>query len=233
MKFAVVIPTYQKIDGTTPFYLRRALLSVKEQTHIDYLVYLIGDYYENNIEFIELATSIIEPDKIKYINLPRAIEREKYPLNDKRLWASGGVNATNVGIELAINDGYEYVCHLDHDDWWSPDHLSALNEYANNNNLVLATMGLNHKKKIIPKDEMNPFYPKASNLLHSATCINFKQIPLRYRDVYSEEDLIYPSDADLWNRLSKYMINNKINGFLIKKVTTYHDKEGFLKNNNE
>lgn len=225
MRFAVIIPTYQRKDNTTPYYLKRALLSIKEQVHQDYMVYLIGDCYEDDNEFKDLATSIISSDKIIHINLPNAVERDKYPVGDKRLWTSGGVNATNTGIELAIKDGYEFICHLDHDDWWGPDHLSLLNQKVDENYLVMATMGEHFNGTPLPKNSGNPFYPKSSNLIHSTTCINFKEIPLRYRDVYAEEGRIYAADADLWDRLSQYMIDNNKPGFLIEKITCFHEKE--------
>jgi glycosyltransferase involved in cell wall biosynthesis len=225
MELAIVIPTYQRKDNTTPEYLKRALLSIKEQTHQDYMVYLIGDNYENDAEFKELATSIIDSDKIKYVNLSNAVEREKYPIGDKKLWASGGVNASNIGIELAIKDGYEFICHLDHDDWWTPDHLSFLNDKTGENYLVIATMGKHFKGMILPKNSGNPFYPKSSNLIRSTTCINFRKTPLRYRDVYAEDGVVYPADADLWNRLSDYMVKNNKTGYLVNEVTCYHEKE--------
>ena len=225
MRLAIVIATYQRKDNTTPEYLKRALLSIKEQTHQDYMVYLIGDCYEDDGEFNDLATSIIDSDKIKHINLPNAVEREKYPIGDKRLWTSGGVNACNFGVNLAINDGHDYICHLDHDDWWGPDHLSLIDSKTNEGHAIISTMGEHFNGTALPKNSGNPFYPKSSNLIHSTTCVNFKEIPLRYRDVYAEEERIYASDADLWDRLSSYMIENNKSGYLIEKITCFHEKE--------
>lgn len=225
MKLAIVIPTYQRKDNTTPDYLKRALLSIKEQTHQDYMVYLIGDCYEDDAEFKELATSIIDSDKMTYINLPNAVEREKYPIGDKRLWTSGGANACNFGVDLAISDGYTYICHLDHDDWWGPDHLALINEKTNENHVIIATMGEHFNGIALPKNGTNPFYPKSSNLIHSTTCINFKETELKYRDVYAEEGRVYASDADLWDRLSSYMVKNNKSGYLVEKITCFHEKE--------
>jgi len=225
MKLAIVIPTYQRKDNTTPKYLKRALLSIKEQTNQDYMVYLIGDHYEDDAEFNDLATSIIDSDKIKYVNLPNAVEREKYAIGDKKLWASGGVNASNIGIELAIKDGYEFICHLDHDDWWGSDHLELINKKTDEGYVIITTMGEHFNDNALPKNSTNPYYPKSSNLLHSTTCVNFKEIPLRYRDVYAEDGRVYASDADLWDRLSPYMIENNKLGYLIEKITCFHEKE--------
>ncbi len=225
MSLAIVIPTYQRKDNTTPYYLKRALLSIKNQTYDNYKVYLIGDNYENKSEFKQIAESIIEPNKIKYINLPIAVERVRYNLNDIKLWASGGVNATNYGIELALMDGYSYICRLDHDDYWHHDHLRLISERTGNGYTIISTLAEHINNQILPKNGSNPFYPKSSNLVHASTCVDFKSIPLRYRDVFFEEGRVYAADADLWDRLSIYMLNNNLVGYLINEITVYHKTE--------
>ena len=127
MKLGIIIPTYQKIDGTTPNLLRRAIESVKAQTHQDYSLIVIGDSYENEVEFEALLHSLELGEKLTYRNLPEAIERSKYPAGSKELWSAGGVNATNYGITLGLELGLTYICHLDHDDYWHPQHLEVIN----------------------------------------------------------------------------------------------------------
>ena len=126
MTIGVLIATYQRIDGTTSKYLETALKSIKNQTYNDYKVFLIGDKYENNEEFEVLAKSIIPKEKIFWKNLEFAKERDKYPLGDLKLWCAGGVNASNFGISQALNEKIDYLCHLDHDDWWEPNHLAEI-----------------------------------------------------------------------------------------------------------
>ena len=41
--------------------------------------------------------------------------------------------------------------------------------------------------------------------------------------------MVYPADADLWNRLKEFMLKNGEIGVMIDKVTCYHDKENDLK----
>ena len=224
-ELAIVIATYRRIDNTTPYYLTKALTSIKNQTYQNYKVFLIGDHYDDNDEFFKLATSIIDLNKIVFINLPNAVERDKYPIGDERLWSAGGVNATNYGIKLALDQKYDYICRLDHDDWWTPDHLDLIKDKLNENFTIIATKAEHFTKAILPVMDKNPFYPKSSDLIHSSVCVNFKEIPLRYRDVFAEEGTPYAADADLWNRLSDYMVKNNKTGYLINKVTCYHEKE--------
>jgi 3-oxoacyl-[acyl-carrier-protein] synthase-3 len=46
-KFSIVIPTYQRKDGSTPFYLKRCLDSIFKQDYSNFKIFIIGDKYEN------------------------------------------------------------------------------------------------------------------------------------------------------------------------------------------
>ena len=230
MKIGIVIPTYQKIDGSTPSLLTRTLNSIKNQTHTDYKVFLIGDKYDNDAEFTHLAASIIDSDKIFYKNLSIAVEREKYPIGSPQLWCAGGVNATNWGIEKAISDGIYYICHLDHDDFWERNHLEEINKVLEQNDTAFVyTCSTYMHNGILPKVNLDGgveiLIPSAENLIHSAACINCKKIPVRYRDVFSENKNVYPADADMWNRVGEYISEHKLQSFLIKKLTCNHPTE--------
>jgi glycosyltransferase involved in cell wall biosynthesis len=122
MRIGISIATYFRQNGQTKELLRRALESIKNQTHQDYMVFLIGDKYDYPMEFFELATSIIPHDKIVYDNLDVAVEREKYHNNKQALWACGGCNARNYANTLAKNY-VEYCCQLDDDDYFLENHL--------------------------------------------------------------------------------------------------------------
>jgi len=229
--FAVVITTYQRKDGTTPHVLKRALNSVFNQDYKNFKIFVIGDKYENNLEF-ESIFNQYPKDKIYYENLPFAKERDKY--TDKWLiWKYGGCFANNYGINKSIENGYEYICHLDHDDEWYPDHLSSLNNaIVKTKSLWLCTKSEYVFNMVLPSinsnDELIDFYPIPEGLIHSSTCINFKKIPLRHRNIFEETGVSgLPGDADLWLRISNYLKENNLNGILINKITCKHIEEGY------
>ena len=230
MTIGISIPTYQRKDGTTPYLLSRTLESIKTQSHQDYKVFLIGDNYENKEEFIQLATSIIPSSKIYFENLPIAFERTKYPISSKQLWCCGGVNARNYAINLALSEGINYVCPLDHDDYWHPQHLEIVNHVIKlkPNSSFIYTCGtyFNH---YLPEfdltNEIIPSLPIPGKVVHSSTCINHKLIPLQYRDVFEEIKKLEPSDADLWLRLSQYIKENNLESYLITSLTCFHPQE--------
>lgn len=231
MKLAIVITTYKRDDNKTIDYLTNTLLSIKNQTYQNYKIFLIGDKYEDNAEFELLATSIIDLDKIKFINLPVAFERDKYMTDsntnlmksNSKLWCCGGVNARNIGIEMALSDGFEYICIMDHDDTWIDNHLELINEQCDTNKYVIIATRAYINNLILPRrQEAGEFYPMQANIVHSSTCIKFSEIKLRYRDVFEETLKSFPADADLWIRLSEYMKENNLKGYLIDNITCTH-----------
>lgn len=224
MTIGIIIPTYQRKDGNSIKYLQKSLNSIKNQTYTNYKLFLIGDKYDNNEEFINISKSIIPKEKIFSINLPHAKERDKYSPGDKKLWCSGGVNATNYGIDLCLKENISHICHLDHDDWWESTHLEEISKFIND--YFFITTKSNHiNNQILPKNINTPFYPKSGDIVRSATCINFAKTNLRYRDVFEETGKIYPADADLWNRISDFMKNTNNKGIVINKITCNHPTE--------
>lgn len=226
MKLAIVIPTYQRLDSSTPYYLTRALNSIRAQTHTDYRVFLIGDQYTNNSEFLNIA-SLIDKDKIHYENLKFAKERNTYKFGSKELWCSGGVNATNVGINRALSQGYEWICHLDHDDWWDNDHLLAINSVIEQiSDLGFVYTCSEHINRYLPFVPLNESlvhsYPTPCNIVHSSVCINHLRIPFYYRDVFAETGIVLEADIDMWIRITDFMMNNSIKSMLYQKITTHH-----------
>jgi glycosyltransferase involved in cell wall biosynthesis len=230
INFSIVITTYQRKDGTTPLMLKRALDSIFNQEYQNFKIYVIGDKYENNEEF-ELIFKNYPKDRIYYENLPIAYERDRY--TDKWLiWSYAGCYANNYGINMSVNDGFEYICHLDHDDEWYPNHLSSLNQaIIETKSLWLCTKSEYVGGKILPNidgEGLIPFLPVPQGLIHSSTCINFKKIPLRHRNVYEETGKIgLPGDADLWDRISHFLNENNQTGCLVNKITCKHIEEGY------
>lgn len=231
MKLGIVITTYQKQDGSTPTLLKRAIDSVKSQTHQDYTLIVVGDKYEDNNEFESLCRDEDIQGKIIFENLPYAKERDKYPLGSRELWSAGGVNARNRGIDIGLELGLDYICHLDHDDYWHPQHLEVINHTIEltRDAVVVNTCSTyfnSHLPNVKLNNEITPSDVKPCAFIHSSACINHRKIPLRYRDVFEETGKESPGDADMWARISEYVKENKLKTYKISSLTCYHETEG-------
>lgn len=223
MKIGIVIPTFRKLDGSTYNHLKKALDSVKAQTHTDYKVFLIGDNYTNNDELIELS-KIIDDNKIYVENLPVAVERIKYAGGD--LWATGGGNASNVGIRKSLEDGYDYICLLDHDDYFFENHLKLISDCIESRNTNFITTKCGPFPDVHPTGLYTMYRPKSSHLYKLTTCVNFKYFNMFFRDMLIETGKPYPGDADLWNRITKFLTTKNEFGVFINVVTCARSEEG-------
>jgi glycosyltransferase involved in cell wall biosynthesis len=228
MKFGIIVATYKRPDGKTPFFLARALKSIKRQIHEDFLVLLIGDKYEDDEEFKSLS-SLLSEEKIYAENLEHAVERERYPDGGDPLWATGGLNAMNRAIEVGLERGINYFCHLDHDDFWSPDHLYNFNEILEKEEIPFMVSYSTSPvfNFILPNSDKESIRPIPRGMIHSSTCVDFSFFSERYRDAFLETGTICPADADLWFRLSETMTRLNIKGKMTKKLTCFHDDEGY------
>jgi glycosyltransferase involved in cell wall biosynthesis len=231
MIFAVTMATYKKLDGSTPFYLKRALDSIFNQTYQDFKIFVIGDKYEDHNEFLSIVSQY-PPDKIFYENLSFAKERDKYQNNEMALWCAGGVYATNHAIDLALQEGFSYICQLDHDDYWTPEHLQNFNDVISETGADWLCSRATHQNPlhpILPKKQTTERYveylPQRADVILSSTCINLKTIPIRFRDVFEETGVTEPSDADRWTRTQPFIIQNNLKGILINTLSCIHDIE--------
>lgn len=232
MKLSICMSTYKRNDGQTPALLKRALDSVFSQTHYNFKIFLIGDRYEDKNEINEVLKNYPK-EKLYFNNLEIAMERDNFQ-NKYALWSYGGVNACNIGIETSLSEGYDYICHLDHDDWWYPEHLENINKCIEEtmSDWICTKSTYSGPQRILPVSQSNklyiPFTPRWGTVIHSSVCMNFKKIPLRYRDIFTLTNKIgLPADADLWERTNIFAKNNNLKCTLINKLTCRHDEEGY------
>lgn len=223
-KVAIVIATYYRPDGKTKFYLERALNSLKNQTNKNFEIFLIGDKYENSVEFSSYFNLL---DNITDLNLEIAKEREKY--EGKLLWCYGGVNAMNVGIELALSKGFNWIINLDHDDYFGESHINDIIQVIEKENPVFVCSKSTHisfKYNLPNTDDCN-FIPASSRLVKSSACLDFSKINLRFLDLYQEKEIAYPSDADFWSRAGKIIRKHGYKSICTLNLTCFHDSEKF------
>jgi glycosyltransferase involved in cell wall biosynthesis len=235
MTLGITIHTYRRSDGQTPILLKRTLESIINQSYQNYIIFLVGDKYDNNDEFENIIKQFVEiEDKILFENLPFAHERDKYlGINNTALWNCGGANALNHANNLAKANGITKVCHIDHDDIWLPNHLELIAKAISekNNPAFIYTLSQYLNNPIFPSMQVDgqiiESYPAYCSLIHSSVYYDLEQIHLPYRDLWAEEGRYFPSDGDMWNRISEKCKRDNLKSYVIRQVTCIHEKENY------
>lgn len=241
IKFAIIIPVYQRADGKSFELVSRAIESILNQTYKNFKIYLIGDKYDDDIEFNRIVQQV-PSDKIFSRNLEFAMERERY--SGFELWNVGGVNASNLAFNVIKEDLLDWVCFLDYDDYYLMNHLEVMNDaihktgYKLISTITLIETGTN-KERFIPYkigDNMNyfnEFLPEPANLAKTSVCINHRYFEyIKFRNTIEECGYIYPGDADMWNRLKSFLEEKKQTGILVNVHTCCNGIGGSIMNIN-
>jgi glycosyltransferase involved in cell wall biosynthesis len=179
-KFGICMATYQRKSGRSPSYLKRSLDALLAQTATNWHLYLVGDKYEDNTEFMACIASFPK-EKITAVNLPTAPERENI-VDKKNLWKVAGSNAFNHAHKMALDDGCDYIIHHDDDDVFHIKKIQLLNYiisiYAHPLCIFHYSMHLQISlpRQIITEiksstDNLN-YLPCPSNVNHSALTIH-------------------------------------------------------------
>lgn len=234
IEFGIKIATFYRDDNSTFAKITRTIESVKKQTYKNWKIILVGDGYEK--EEFEKIKSLIPQDKLISFNLSARYEKDILGLSGHELWCCGGVEATNVAIDLCNNNNINYYCSLDDDDLWLPYHLEILNMAFNcfPEAVFIYTNSLytdrNNISRLFPVQQVLPFLqynnlpPKQESLIHSSVSWKLNCLPFKYRNVI-EQKRAYPSDADMWQRISAYCNENNLKTLYIPITTTIKDSE--------
>ena len=95
----------------------RALASVRAQTYDNWEAVVVGDCCTDDTAE---RVARLGDERIRFINLPY---RQPYPEDELERWRVTGINAMNAGLRAARG---RWVCPLDHDDEFAPDHIEHL-----------------------------------------------------------------------------------------------------------
>ncbi|NDV65746.1 glycosyltransferase family 2 protein [Bacteroides sp. 224] len=112
--FSVIMPTYNQAS-----FIRRAILSLQNQTHKKWELIIINDGCTDETEFY--ISDLLSDKKIKYIK-----------------------NHSNEGMGYALNQGleiakYDYIAYLPSDDFYDENHLASLKEKLDESEEIVLT----------------------------------------------------------------------------------------------
>jgi len=237
-KLGICMATFQRKNGKSPFYLKRSLTALMNQTATNWHLYLVGDKYDDNNELLNII-DFFPKDKITCINLDIAAERD-YITNKSDLWKVGGSNAFNHSMDMALKDNCDYILHNDDDDPFHIKKLQCINYILSlyddpffifHYSTFLTNTILPHEK--INYLSKNNLFPRSCNVIHTSFCLN-KSIASEFRYDGYEPGKTYYECGDV--QLIEYILsicNSDISKYtiFIPLLLSNHDIEGEARSN--
>jgi hypothetical protein len=225
--FAVIIATYQRKNNLTPNCIKNTANFLNNQTYKNFKIFLIGDKYENNIEFLNYKE--LFNNEIYIHNNTECFRNDFFKIKDN-LWTSGGCLARYHGIKTAIAEKYDYYLHLDDDDLWTNDHIEKINLVINKfKDVDFLITKSTYCKRILPRALIRSIYynnyiVRKCDSVHSSWCINLKTLQdllnllykyrinriYRFKNKIEKEVLLPPFDAVILTHLSNLQKQKKI-----------------------
>lgn len=210
MKFSVIIPVYNKAET-----VGEAVKSVYAQTMDDYEIIIVDDGSE---DALQAALSAFQSPKLRLI-----------------CQENGGVSAArNTGILHAQG---EYVCFLDADDLWKPNHLKTVEDlivtypksdiFVTSHELVDFTGSIIHSSQTLKAfkshfetdDLLGLLNTTSYEVIHTnSVCI--KRSLFKQDNIYFETGVRIGEDTDVW-----YRFGVKHTVAISQKETTVYRRE--------
>ena len=213
MKFSIVIPTYNKANT-----IEQALDSIYDQTVNNFEIIVVNDGSTDNI------LDVLD----RYDKPVRVISQEN----------KGVSVARNTGIDHAVG---EYICFLDADDMWYPNHLEVVSDMMKkypsaeyfgtchrssfpDGRIVDGNSRLSDLDEIMVVHDLIGFINKYGGVVNTnSICV--KRSILLDEKIYFEPGEKMGEDVDVWYRIAlKHPI------VISSKMTTLYDenKESFI-----
>ena len=246
-KFAVIIATYRRKNGTSYNNLLRVHKFLMNQTYQNFKVFLVGDDYDNQEEFDKIV-SLFPQDKIFSYNNNISYRTAYFKIAYNK-WCVGGILARNIGIKQAVKEEYKYYLHLDDDDIWTNNHIEIINNtitdfpevdfIVNKSKYKNSTLPKEFHKKSNIAVKYNNFNPIPRNSVHSSWTINLKTLGDKIINIYNNsikiidciknkeisEYRLKPHDASILKELNNLQRKNKIKCIFIPNCTVQKDTD--------
>lgn len=120
MKVAVIVQSYYRKDGSSKGCLQNMFKMLEAQTYKKFKVFITGDNYQPEKEFLEICN---EYDGEIYIHNNNHSCRELKLGIITNYWCVGGVYAAYNSYIKAKEENYNIALMLDDDDYWYGSHI--------------------------------------------------------------------------------------------------------------
>jgi len=242
-KIIITMATYERPNNKSLYYLQRSVRSILMQNYHHWELFASGDKYLSEAQFKQSFDGVPK-NKLFLYNLHQPGERNN--LTGKRLWFCAGATALNNALNRALQkyrkskkfeNNELLVAHLDDDDTWHPDHLQNLvNMYHrfpcaefiwSKGYYCTSSAGATVFPDTNLLNTINNMPPTLDQTLHSTVSWKMKTFQsFRYRRAWEFiNESPKPADADLWERMSKFMQLNNISFYHSSLPTVEHLEE--------
>jgi glycosyltransferase involved in cell wall biosynthesis len=184
--FSVIIPTYNRAE-----LLGRTLRSLVAQIYKNFEVIVCDDGSTDHTK--EVVASFNNDLNIKYVW--------------EENWG-GPARPRNNGIKAASS---EWICFLDHDDWWYPNKLDFVVEHTHHADIIYHDLDVYSEKgkrlrKVKGRRLCKPVFVDLmcrGNALLTSSVVVRKSLVQQVDGFTEDEKIVNVEDNDLWLKLSK------------------------------
>lgn len=122
-KVAVITQSYYRKDGSSKSCLGDIFNMLEKQTYKDFKIFITGDNYQPESEFIQLCNSY--KGEI-YVHNNNNSCRELNLGHINNYWSYGGIHAGYNSLKKAKEEGYDIAIMLDDDDYYYPEYIQSV-----------------------------------------------------------------------------------------------------------
>jgi len=123
IKVCVITQSYYRKDGTTKDCLKQMFNMLENQTYKNFKVFITGDNYQPENEFLEICN---EYNGEIYIHNNNHSCRDLNLGDIHNYWSYGGIHAGYHSYIKAKEEGYDIALMLDDDDYYYPTYIKSV-----------------------------------------------------------------------------------------------------------
>ncbi len=179
LKVAVITQSYYRKDGSSKKCLQNMFKMLEAQTYKNFKVFITGDNYQPENEFIEVCNEYTGEIYLHNNN----ISCRDLKLGDiKNYWACGGVHAVYNSYLKAKEEDYNIALMLDDDDYWNESYINnVVNNFIKYPDTGFMITKAEYCGSTLPRTSVNTIYynnyiPLGADSVRSSSSHNISKI---------------------------------------------------------
>lgn len=231
LKIAVITQSYYRKDDSSKSCLKNIFDILEKQTYKDFKVFITGDKYQPENEFMEVCNSY-KGEIYIHNNNYSCRELSLGPLQN--YWAYGGIHAAYNSLKKAKEEGYDIAIMLDDDDYYLPQYIqSVADNFTKFPETAFMITKSVYKNYFLPRTNVNKIYynnyiPKRCDSVRASSVHNINiigDIVLNFWKELIEEIAkmnvspkkwnFYPADAKLLDLIGKKVKSGELKSLYI------------------